>query len=332
MRYSLKKKISIVAVAAMMLLTSGCGVLMHPSRSVLNVEGAVKPQEIESEKAIDYRGDDEDKLVTDIKKNIEIDPANYKRVLIKSYLGETYVRPSSSGRLEVQFYLLHSGKMNEKQKEYWEKTSLNIIEKNGVVYIEPFFPNDIYKNFEIFYNDSFGDERKVIIDIGVPENIKELGLSNNVGYVELSDISANIRLSNNVGEIDINNITPIDALYISNNVGEIDCSIKDLSKVHELINLTNVGEMSFDIKDQMTQYDQIMSSTFGDDKSSSDGSKGHNKEDLYQIIDQMEETMDKSIDSDDAGLFEDWEAIEPKERPLFVNVSNVGEINVRRSN
>lgn len=332
MRYSLKKKISIVAVSAMMLLTSGCGILMHPSRSVLNVEGAVKPQEIESEIPIDYRGDDEGRLITDIKKNIEIDPTNYKRVLVKSYLGETYIRPSSSGRLEVQFYLLHSGKMNDKQKEYWEKTSMNIIEKNGVVYIEPHFPNDIYKNFELFYNDSFDDERKVIIDIGVPENIKELGLSNNVGYVELSDITANIRLSNNVGEVDINNITPIDSLYISNNVGEIDCSIEDLSKVHELINLTNVGEMSFDIKDQIIQYDQIMSSTFGDDTSSSDGSKGQNKEDLDQIIDRMEETMNKSIDSDDASLFEDWEVIEPKERPLFVNVSNVGEINVRRSN
>lgn len=333
MRYSLKKKIGIIAVVAMMMLTSGCGMIINArNHSRLDVEGAMTPKEILSKKEIDHKRRDQTKWIAEVKKNVEIDPTGLKRVVVNSYLGETYIQPSISDRLEVQFFLLHSEELDEKQKEFWDNTSLDLIEKNGVIYIEPYFPENIYHTaWDRSYRNMLGGDKTVMMVIGIPENIHELGLSNNIGYMDLSDISANIRLSNNVGKIDMDRITPIDSFYISNNVGEVECSIKDLSKVYELINLTNVGEMRFDIEDQVTEYDQIVSSSFGEDhKITSDGSKkSQDLQNLDQMIDKMEKMMDKNVLSNDDTLFEDWEPVDPREKPLFINVSNIGDISVR---
>lgn len=332
MKYSWKKKIAAAMVASMMLLTSGCGVSVNNRyNGPLQVDGAVDPEEKVSDKAIDLEFFDlDDDLTVDIKKNISIDAKDIKRLVSQSYLGEVYVHPSASNEIEVQFFVAYSKELTGKEKEFWEKTSLNLLQKNDVLYIEPNFPKNIYKNFQIFSNRNDQTLRVVGLDIGVPKHIQELGLSNSVGYMKIEDIQVKLRLMNNVGAVEMSGFTPIESAHITNNVGSIEYSVSDLSQVYEIVNITNVGAIDCVVKDEDTVYERIEINSFNEKIYRIFSDRPTSKEEVEfdeSRLDQIEDDVTESL-TNPSKIFEEWESAKKTDRPSFIIKSNVGAVSV----
>lgn len=298
-----KRKEWMIFILCSMILLTGCKVNTVIQRTPSDIPGLTEENKVKEIPLDELTAKDIGYENIMVKTNSAIESKDVKRLITIFDLGELDVYPTDKENIEVQYYLGYDGKLSERQKEFFDKIDLQMVVKNNAVLIESLIPSG--------YNISLFDGKKYsfTMKIGVPKQITEFSLSNNVGIATVKDIQATMRLNNNVGLVKLENITPIESLYMINNVGEVDCNIKDASNLYEIYGITNVGSLDVNLPKD-TKYEEL---------------KG---ESIENMIKNISEAIEKVTESSSEDLFEEWDSVEKTDTIKIFTQGNVGYANI----
>lgn len=306
MKKIFKRKERMIFILCSMILLTGCKVNTVIQRLPSDIPGLTEennvkeiPLEELSAKDIGYEN-------IMVKTNSAIESKDVKRLITIFDLGELDVYATDKENIEVQYYLGYDGKLSDRQKEFFDKIDLKMVTKNNAILIESLLPNG-YNGFNI---NLFDNKRySFYMKIGVPKQIIEFSLSNNIGKTKIKDIQATMRLSNNVGLVELENITPIESLYVMTNVGKVNCDIKDTSNLYEIYGIANVGSLDINLPKD-TKYEEL------NDKS------------VENTIETIAEVIEQVTESSSENLFEEWESVEKTDSLKIFTQSNIGNSSI----
>ncbi|AFS77458.1 putative lipoprotein [Gottschalkia acidurici 9a] len=125
--------------------------------------------------------------------------------------------------------------------------------RNGVIYFEPLYNKDTSRNYwEWISSELNGNGININFDIQIPDTIKELRVYNEIGDIELNNISSKIYAQTNIGSIVGTDLNPLDtATFISNipklqNEG-INISLSSIDNVNSIITATTLNDITINL-------------------------------------------------------------------------------------
>ena len=125
--------------------------------------------------------------------------------------------------------------------------------RNGVIYFEPLYSEDTSRNYwEWISSELNGNGININFDIQMPDTIKELRVYNEIGNIELSNISSKIYAQTNIGGITGTDLNPLDtATFISNiprlQSGGINISLSSIDNANSIIVATTLKDITVNL-------------------------------------------------------------------------------------
>ncbi|MDD6794388.1 MAG: hypothetical protein PUE01_03095 [Clostridiaceae bacterium] len=185
-------------------------------------------------------------LSTPLSHNIykSIDKTDANVLSIINPTGNVNITNSSTDDLDVSVNFIESNSIpniDEKLKD------IEIVpkSKNGVLLLEPLSVTDSSKDYwQSLDENPMSNNISIDFNIKIPSSIKEVRIYNNIGEINLTNISAEIYAQTDVGTITGDNLSPLGSSTFKVNVPKSDDDNTNLSINLNFLNLSYAKEIS----------------------------------------------------------------------------------------
>lgn len=133
--------------------------------------------------------------------------------------GDIKITKSDTNNLKVQVNLIQTKPLKKDIDKKLDNLAINPKIQDGVIFYEPLYAADTTINYWDWIKKNLNANGiSVNFDVQIPDTIKEVRIYNEIGNIDLQDITAKIYAQTNIGNISGADLNPLDSAVFKVNV------------------------------------------------------------------------------------------------------------------
>lgn len=163
--------------------------------------------------------------------------------------GDIKITKSDTDDLKVVVKLVQTKNLKDIDKKLNNLVIKPKIE-NGVIFYEPLCANDTTRNYwEWIKTNLNANGISINFDVELPSTIKEIRVYNDIGNIDLQNITTKIYTQTDVGNITGENLNPLDSAVFKANVPStgIDVKFSSIDNVNNIIAGAELGKITLNL-------------------------------------------------------------------------------------
>lgn len=167
--------------------------------------------------------------------------------------GNVKIARSDTNELKVAVNLIQTKQIKEDIDRKLDNLVIKPEIQNSVIFYEPLYAADTTRNYWDWIKNSLNANGIYVnFDVQIPDTIKEVRIYNELGNIDLQDITAKIYAQTNIGSITGANLNPLDSAIFKVNIPSsgkagLDVKFSSINNVNDITAGVMLGDINLNL-------------------------------------------------------------------------------------